>query len=74
MIDNYGHLGGLIVGAVYGFFQISGNVYKDPRKAGSITKYFGIAALGIFIAVSVFSILILLGIIRIPIPAAVLNQ
>lgn len=73
-IDNFGHLGGLLAGALYGFFQISGDIYKDPREAGSGVKYLGITALGIFIAVSVYSILILLGIIQVPIPAVFLNE
>lgn len=67
-IDNFGHLGGLLTGAIYGFFQISGDVYKDPRLVNPATKILGLAALGIFIAVSIFSILILLGFIRIQIP------
>lgn len=63
VIDNFGHLGGLLTGAVYGFFQISGDVYKDPRKVSGATEIFGLTALGIVIASSVFSILILLRII-----------
>lgn len=62
-IDNFGHLGGLLAGAVYGFFQISGDVYKDPREVGKITEFLGLAALGIFIATSIFSILVISGII-----------
>ncbi len=59
-IDNFGHLGGLIVGAIYGLFQISGDIYKDPREVSSTTEFLGLAALGTFIAVSVFSIMLLL--------------
>ncbi|MEO8073023.1 MAG: rhomboid family intramembrane serine protease [Acidobacteriota bacterium] len=62
-IDNFGHLGGLLVGAVYGFFQISGDVYKDPREVGKTTEFLGLIALGIFIATSLFSILVILGIV-----------
>lgn len=62
-VDNFGHLGGFLTGAIYGVFQISGDVYKDPRKVGAATEFVGLAALGIFITVSVFSILILMRII-----------
>lgn len=58
-IDNFGHLGGLLTGAIYGFFQISGNIYEDPRKIGKAAEIAGLIALGIFIAVCGFSILLL---------------
>lgn len=74
VIDNYGHLGGLLTGAIYGFFQISGDVYEDPRQISKTTKFAGAAALGIFILVSIFSILILLGIIQIQIPVIYLPE
>lgn len=63
VIDNFGHLGGLLTGAVYGFFQISGDVYKDPREVGKTTEFLGLIALGIFIAASIFSILVILRIV-----------
>ena len=62
-IDNYGHLGGLIVGAIYGFVQIPKSLYKDPRQTGSIAKFLGLAALITFIAVCVFSILLIFRIV-----------
>lgn len=62
-IDNFGHLGGLLTGAVYGFLQIPGDLYKDPREAGKTTEISGLIALGIFISVSLFSILVLTGIV-----------
>jgi rhomboid protease GluP len=71
MIDNYGHLGGLLVGVIYGFLQIPSDLYKDPREVNSTTKILGFAALGIFILTCIFSILILLGIIKIQLPALV---
>ncbi len=67
-IDNFAHLGGLIVGVVYGFLQISGDLYKDPREVGQATKILGFAALAVFILTSIFSILLLLGIINIKFP------
>jgi membrane associated rhomboid family serine protease len=59
-IDNFAHLGGLLTGALYGFFQISGDVYKDPREVNGVAEISGLAALGTFIAVCGFSILLLL--------------
>ncbi len=62
-IDNYGHLGGLIVGAVYGFIQIPKDLHQDPREAANFTQIAGLAALGIFIAVCLFSILLIFRIV-----------
>jgi len=62
-VDNFGHLGGLIVGAIYGLLQIPRDLHRDPREVGENTKFVGIAALGIFIVISIFSILILLRIV-----------
>lgn len=67
-IDNFGHLGGLIVGAVYGAIQIPADLYKDPRETNRTTKIVGVAALGIFLATAIFSVLILLGVFGVPIP------
>lgn len=67
-IDNFGHLGGLLGGAIYGFVQIPSDLYKDPREVGSAVKYLGFAALGIFLLTCVFAMLVLLGIIQIPFP------
>ena len=62
-IDNFGHLGGLIVGAIYGFAQIPRDLHKDPREVGENTKFIGIGALGVFVVTCIFSILILFRII-----------
>ena len=59
VVDNYGHLGGLITGAVYGFIQIPSNEYVDPRKAHPITKAFGVAAVSLFIAACLLSIILI---------------
>lgn len=58
-IDNFGHLGGLITGAIYGFLQIPSDLHKDPREVGNTTKTLGYIALGIFILTSIFSIILL---------------
>jgi membrane associated rhomboid family serine protease len=63
VIDNYGHIGGLIVGAVYGLIQIPTDAYADPRIASPSVQAAGLAALGIYLATCVFAILLILGIV-----------
>ena len=63
-IDNFGHLGGLIVGAIYGFLQIPKDLYQDPRQAGTVAGFGGYAALIIFALTCVFSVLVMLQIVR----------
>jgi len=62
-IDNFGHIGGLITGAVYGLLQIPSDEYVDPRAAGSVTQTIGVAALGIYLATCLFSVLLILRIV-----------
>jgi membrane associated rhomboid family serine protease len=59
VIDNFGHIGGLLTGAVYGLVQIPSNEYVDPREVSSLTGIAGLVSLGVFIATSLFSILII---------------
>jgi membrane associated rhomboid family serine protease len=59
VVDNYGHLGGLITGVIYGFIQISSNEYVDPRKVRPVTKVLGIAAVGLFVATCLLSVLLI---------------
>jgi rhomboid protease GluP len=59
-VDNFGHLGGLLVGLIYGFIQVPRDLYKDPRETGKFTKIFGFISLGIFILTSVFTIFLIL--------------
>jgi membrane associated rhomboid family serine protease len=60
IVDNFGHLGGLLVGAIYGFIQIPRNLDKDPRETNIFIKMLGVISLAIFIGVCLFSILLLL--------------
>ena len=62
-IDNFGHIGGLITGAVYGLLQIPSDVHIDPREAGSTTEFAGLASLCIYLAACAFSILLILRIV-----------
>lgn len=63
VVDNFGHIGGLITGAVYGLVQIPSDEFTDPREAGSLTELMGLAALGIYVAGCGFSILLILRLI-----------
>ena len=63
VIDNFGHIGGLIVGAVYGLIQIPTDAYSDPRVASPAVEAVGLAAVGIYIATCVFAILLILQIV-----------
>jgi Uncharacterized membrane protein (homolog of Drosophila rhomboid) len=60
VVDNYGHLGGLITGGVYGFIQIPSDEYVDPRQVSVFTKYIGEAALELFVAVCILSIFLII--------------
>ncbi|HKP71011.1 MAG TPA: rhomboid family intramembrane serine protease [Pyrinomonadaceae bacterium] len=59
-IDNFGHVGGLIVGAIYAFIQIPGDEYVDPRSAGTFVKFLGVASIVIYILTSLFTIWLLI--------------
>ena len=64
IVDNFGHLGGLIVGAIYGFIQIPKDLHKNPRSVGTVTELVGYAALGVFLFTCILSILLILQIVR----------
>jgi len=59
VIDNFGHLGGLITGGIYGLIQIPSDPYTDPRNAAPVTRVLGVASLAIFIATSILSVLLI---------------
>jgi membrane associated rhomboid family serine protease len=61
VIDNYGHIGGLVTGAAYGLVQIPGDPYSDPRIAGQTVTLAGLISLAIYLGGCVFSILLILG-------------
>ena len=63
VIDNFGHIGGLITGAVYGLLQIPLDEHVDPRMATSAFEYAGVAAIGTYIAACLFSILLIFHVI-----------
>jgi membrane associated rhomboid family serine protease len=59
VVDNYGHLGGLLTGAIYGVLQIPSNEYVDPREARPVTKVFGLISVAIFVATCLVSVLLI---------------
>ena len=63
VIDNFGHIGGLLTGVLYGLIQIPSDPHVDPREANSMTELAGIAALGLYLATCAFSILLILRVI-----------
>lgn len=64
IVDNFGHLGGLLTGAIYGFVQIPKDLHKNPRSVGTMAEILGLTALGIFILTCIFSVLLILQIVR----------
>ncbi|MBK8148304.1 MAG: rhomboid family intramembrane serine protease [Acidobacteria bacterium] len=60
-IDNFAHLGGLLVGAVYGLLTIPRDAKADPRQMSAFTDGAGLVALGIIVFISVFTILMITG-------------
>lgn len=64
IIDNFAHLGGLLTGAAYGFLQIPRDLRKNPRQISAVTEALGLIAIGIFIFISILSILLILQYIK----------
>jgi membrane associated rhomboid family serine protease len=64
IIDNFAHLGGLLVGAAYGFLQIPRDLKKNPRQVGVVAEGLGLIAMGVFCFISILTILLLTGKIK----------
>jgi len=60
VVDNFGHIGGLVTGVIYGLLQVPSDDYVDPRAAGTAVEFAGLAAVGIYVATCAFSILLIL--------------
>jgi membrane associated rhomboid family serine protease len=60
IIVNYGHIGGLLTGVVYGTIQIPSDAYVNPQEAALPTRIAGALALGIYIAATVLTISMLI--------------
>ena len=59
VIDNFGHLGGLITGAIYALLQVPSDPYTDPRQVGPVVRWLGVLSLAVFILTSVLSIIVI---------------
>lgn len=64
IIDNFAHLGGFLVGAIYGFVQIPRDLQKNPREASATVELLGYGALIVFVFSCIFSILLLLKVVQ----------
>lgn len=64
IIDNFAHLGGFLTGAIYGAVQIPRDLKANPRSAGAVVELLGYAALIVFVFACIFSILLLLKVVR----------
>jgi len=62
-IDNFGHIGGLVTGAIYALIQIPTDVHADPRQTSSLVEFAGLGALSIYLATCGFAILLILHIV-----------
>ena len=60
VVDNFGHIGGLIVGAIYALVQVPTDEYVDPRMAGRAVRILGVASLAVYILSSLLTILLLI--------------
>lgn len=61
IVDNYGHLGGFLVGGVYGLFMVPRNLSDDPRKIGAVTDALGMLSVVAFLTMCVLIVLLLAG-------------
>ena len=66
-VDNFAHIGGLVVGAVYALILVPKDAYADPREASSITKTLGFASIAVYAATCLFAVLVILRVVRFPI-------
>lgn len=60
VVDNYGHIGGLIVGALYAWIQIPSDEYVDPRLASSLTRIAGVASIILVVLTTILTVLLLI--------------
>lgn len=59
IIDNFAHLGGLLIGAIYGFLTVPRDLTKNPREIGAITDGAGMISVGVIVFISILTILLI---------------
>lgn len=59
-VDNFAHIGGLVVGAAYALVFVPTDAYADPREASKTTETAGLVSVAIFGATCLFAILVIL--------------
>lgn len=64
IVDNFAHLGGFLVGSIYGFIQIPRSLQINPRQVSAVAEALGLIAMGIFVFVSILSVLLILEYIK----------
>jgi membrane associated rhomboid family serine protease len=55
-VDNFGHLGGLLAGGLWGVFQVPDDLYVDPRDAGRALDLVGKLSLGVVLITALSTI------------------
>lgn len=61
IIDNFAHFGGLAVGVIYGLIAVPKDLDRNPREVPQAVTILGYAAIAIFAAACVFSMLLMKG-------------
>ena len=61
IVDNWGHLGGFLVGGIYGLVQVPRDLSEDPRKVGPVTDALGLLSVGAFVTTCILVILLITG-------------
>jgi membrane associated rhomboid family serine protease len=56
LVDNFAHIGGFLVGAVYALVQVPRDLAADPRKTNAFINIAGIIAIAVYIAEAIFAI------------------
>lgn len=56
LVDNFAHVGGFLVGAVYAFIQVPRDLIADPRKTNPLVSILGVIAVAVYIAAAAFSV------------------
>jgi len=64
IIDNFAHLGGLLVGLTYGFLTIPRKISEDPRFITPLTEAAGMIAMGVLVFFAILTILLITEYVR----------